>query len=152
MCSNIRLSRSKSIKSGAVATYRTSYISDIFERSGVFGLNGGIIYNIRSERRISATMTDDVWMNKHLHRGVISILGFTENGNEFTLPGQKPMYAAILYNDEGEFALLTENSSGIVGRFHRRMPVLIEDNYNSLQSWFDFGRVTHLNPQALQRA
>lgn len=148
MCSNIRLSRSMSIKAGSKATYST-FMESMFTKSGVFGFNGGFIYNVRSER---LTFNNTKWLGEDLNRGLISIIGFSEGGQEFVLNNYEPMYAAILYNNKGEFAIMTENSSATVGQFHKRMPVLIGSDYTSMAAWFIEGRIRHLDPAALRRA
>lgn len=152
MCSNIRLSRSTSIKPGTTATYKTSHLSlstAVFDEQGVFGLKNGIFYNVRSDK---LSINNATWFGQDLHRGVISLIGFTEGPHEFALFNNQPMYAAILYSDAKEFALITENSAGIVGKYHRRMPVLIDNNYHSMAAWFLEGRITHLDPCVLKRA
>lgn len=151
MCSNIRLSRTKSIKKGQKALYHT-YMT-YFSQTGTFGFSlgwaSGIIYNVRSEKLSSG---NDKWQGQLLKRGIIKITGFVEGSFEFTTIKEEPMYAAILYNDKGEFAIITEDSAGVVSAYHKRMPVLIDSSPRSMTAWFVEGRIRHLDPAKLKRA
>lgn len=146
MCSNIRLTRSKSIKSGSPARFNVAYG---VETNGLFGLNNGVLYNCRADKLSS---NSSKWYGSTLKRGIIDIIGFYEGSTDFSLNEDRVMHAAILYNEKNEFMLITEDSTGIVAKYHNRMPVFIDDSVFAMQAWFNEGIVTHLKPQLLRKA
>jgi putative SOS response-associated peptidase YedK len=147
MCSNLRLSKSKSVVRGHRVPFITNL--ELGPREGLFGLNNGLIYNARSEGLKSS---NSVWYDKVYKRGIVEIEGFHEGSADFIHEQRKSMYVAILYNDQNEFTVLTENSAGIVAMHHLRMPVLLDDDKSSLKVWLDEGRIIHLKPQLIRRA
>lgn len=147
MCSNLRLSKSKSVVRG----HRVPFIAnlDLGPKEGLFGLHNGLIYNARSEGLKS---NNSRWYGESFKRGIVQIEGFHEGSADFKHKEEKPMYAAILYNEKNEFLLMTEQSSGVVAMVHLRMPVLLDDDRTSLKVWLDEGRIIHLKPQLIKRA
>ena len=147
MCSNLRLSKSKSVVKGHKVPFITNL--DLSPREGLFGLNNGLIYNARSEGLRS---NNSKWYGESFKRGIVQIEGFHEGSADFVHKDNKPLYAAILYNNNDEFLLMTENSAGIVATIHLRMPVLLDDDRQSLKRWIDEGTIIHLQPQLIRRA
>lgn len=145
MCSNIRLSKSKSIKSGHEAKFKTTLG---VEHNGVFGFMNGVIYNCRADKLSS---NSSKWYGDTLKRGIIDIISFYEGGADFAST-DGVLHAAVLYNDKNEFALITENSTGVVAKYHSRMPLFIDDSVDAMLAWFNEGRIIHLKPQLLRRA
>lgn len=114
---------------------RTKYTTEKGRREGIWGLgNGWGAYNARMEN------LDSVWKEIKDNRAIITVDSFSEKGNEFRQKGGDT-YLAALYDLEGDFVILTQDSIGDVKQVHPRMPILIENMAEYLQTGVLFRNV-----------
>lgn len=92
---------------------------------GLWGFKNGEIYNARSER-----LLEGMWkpLMEHNNRGIIEVRGFYEGPVFFFLENFRPMHLAVIYNEQNEFAIITEPAKGLVAKVHNRMPMIVPDD------------------------
>lgn len=134
MCSNLRLSKSaKIVRPGARLLYSIFGGGKSTVQMGTWGMMGGVIYNVRSESMHQKFL--DIAQN----RGILKVESFSEGGKEFY--GKIPLNIAVIFNGNKEFSILTMDSVPPVSNYHRRMPLIINDNEDSVMRWLTIGYI-----------
>lgn len=113
MCGGVKVHNIK-VRPGESLKYRT--VSG--ERTGAWGLGAGRgAYNARVEN------LDTTWKKEKGNRGVLEVDSISESGVEFRSVDRKKVPLAVVYDDWGDFAMITQAAYGTVAAVHHRMPV-----------------------------
>lgn len=123
MCTKLKVA-DMYIRPGMVVQYRT--LSAI--KSGRFGIGGGSIPNARQDK------LNTTWARLFANRGVIEAESFMEHGTSFGKVN-KPCKVAIIFDSNGDMAVITTGSTPEVAKVHGRMPAIIEDE----KAWLEQG-------------
>lgn len=105
-------------------------ISGSQTRTGKWGLgDNSPQFNVRFES------LKTIWAGYYKNRGVVELNGFFEHGYYFHEKDDKPLMAAVLYDDVGDFALITRGANELVRAVHNRQPLLLDPAKYEL--WLD---------------
>lgn len=128
MCGGLTIDKRR-VQPGASIKYKTL----AGDKIGIWGINRATgAYNARIEN------LETTWKKEFANRGVIDIEAFKEGAFDISLEeGTGDMGIAILYNEAGEFVVLTQPASEELRRVHHRMPVLVLRD----KDWLEDGKL-----------
>ena len=87
--------------------------------AGLWGFENGSRYNARIE---SIPL---YWKDISSNRGILQVDSFWEQDKEFISKNSNPLNIGVLYNDIGEFAIITTPADDLVKLYHHRMPLIL---------------------------
>lgn len=126
MCTRLKVAKTY-VTMGMTIQYRV--LSGI--KSGKFGMHGPNYTSLNARRE----SLGNVWKGLYLtNRGVIEADSFVEKGVQFGKLG-KPTKIACIFDNGGNFAIITTDSTSEVAKVHHRMPCVIED----MDAWLNDG-------------
>lgn len=128
--------------SGRIATPGTIMHFSIgkAKRMGIWGIKGhqGFVHNARIES------LEGYWRHIKDNRGILPVNSFIEpEGPVFSLKAHGVIGIAVIYDEHNNFAVVTQNSVGIVKSIHPRMPIVITNP----KDWIEQGIATGPNPE-----
>jgi len=105
------------LRPGKIQGYSTKYGNG----AGVWGFNNGSQYNVRLES------INTIWQKYKENRGILQVEYFMEKDKKFIHTEGKTLNLGVLYNDMGEFSVITTEVGETVKPYHHRMPLIITD-------------------------
>lgn len=109
--------------------------------AGLWGFDSGSRYNARIES------IPTFWKSINSNRGIMQVDSFWEKDKEFIAADHTLLNLGVLYNDNMEFALITQPADELISKYHHRMPLIIpNDQVNTFMEkpeifTTDFGKV-----------